>query len=107
MQASFEILVLEVEGIDAGFCEFDLVEVRVDGGSLGLSEADEVDDVGEDFDETVMGGAEEVGEGEVGDTTLGVDRSVFVVQAWKVCGERDLGLYSLRREASATICRSP
>ena len=42
----------------------------VDGGGLGFSEADKVDDVREDFDETVVGWLKEVGEGEVVDATL-------------------------------------
>ena len=42
----------------------------VDGGGLGFAEADEVDDIGEDFDEAVVGRAEEVGEGEVGNAAL-------------------------------------
>ena len=42
----------------------------VDGGGLGFTEADKVDDVGEDFDETIVGGFEEVGEGEVVDAAL-------------------------------------
>ena len=42
----------------------------VDGGGLCFSEPDEVDDVGEDADEAVVGRAEEVGEGEVVDAAL-------------------------------------
>ena len=42
----------------------------VDSGSLRFAEADEVDDVGEDFNEAVMCGPEEVGEGEVGNAAF-------------------------------------
>ena len=69
-EAGFEVLVFDVEGVDSGFGGFDLVEVLVDDGGLGFSEADEVDDVREDFDETVVGRFEEVGEGEVVDAAL-------------------------------------
>ena len=69
-EAGFEVLVFDVEGVDSGFGGFDLVEVLVDDGGLGLSEADKVDDVREDFDETIVGRFEEVGEGEVVDAAL-------------------------------------
>ena len=65
-------MVFEIEGFDTGFCGFGFVEVLVDGGGLGFAEADEIDDVGEDFDEAIVGGFEEVGEGEVVDTALGL-----------------------------------
>ena len=89
MQAGFKILVLKVKGVDTGFCELDLVKVRIDGGGLSLPEADEVNDVGKNFDESVMRWAEEVGEGKVGDSTLGVDRLVFLVLVRAVLEERE------------------
>ncbi len=61
-----------VEGFDAGFGGFRSVEVGVDGAGLGFAEADEVDYVGEDFDEAFVRGFEEVGEGEVVDAALEV-----------------------------------
>lgn len=42
----------------------------VDRGGLRLSEANEIDDVGEDFDKAFVGGFEKVREGEVGYATL-------------------------------------
>lgn len=70
LQPGLHVLVLEVQSVDAGFGDLDLVEVLVHGGRLRFAEADEVDDVGEDLDEAIVGGAEEVGEGEVGDAAL-------------------------------------
>ena len=58
-------MVLHVEGFDAGFGGFGLVEVLVDGRRLRLPKPHEVDDVGEDLDQAVVGGFEEVGEGKV------------------------------------------
>ena len=49
----------------------------VDGGGLGFAEADEVDDVGEDFDEAVVRRFEQVLEAEV------VDAALFFVSANK------------------------
>ena len=40
------------------------------GCRLGFAESDEVDDVGKYLYETVVGGLEKVGEGEVGDSAL-------------------------------------
>lgn len=82
-QPRLQILVLVVQGIDARFCELDLVEVHIDGGCLRLAEADEVDEVGEDFDEAVVGGAEEVGEGKVGYTALVSNWLVGLLYEWK------------------------
>ena len=65
-----QVVVGGVEGFDAGFCGFELVEVGVYGCGLGFAEADEVYDVGEDLDEAGVGGFGEVGEGEVGDAAL-------------------------------------
>ena len=81
--------------------------MRVDGGGLGLPEADEVDDVGEDFDKAVMRRAEEVGEGEVGDTALRLVGQHLWFGRGKYVEGGDIGLYSLRREASVKIRKSP
>lgn len=70
VEVVLHVRVFGVEGLDAGLGAFGLVEVLVDGGGLGLAEADEVDDVGEDFDESLVRGFEEVGEGEVVDAAL-------------------------------------
>ena len=63
-------MVLGIEGVDAGFGGLGLVEVLVYRGCLGFAEADEVDDVGEYLDEAVVGGFQEVSEGEVSNATL-------------------------------------
>lgn len=70
VEVGLHVLIFGVEGLDAGFGAFGFVEVFVDDGGLGFAETDEVDDVGEDFDEALVGGFEEVGEGEVVDATL-------------------------------------
>ena len=63
-------MVLDVEVVDTTFGTLDLVEVFVDCCGLRFAEADEVDDVGENFDEAVVCRFEEVGEGEVINATL-------------------------------------
>ena len=63
-------MVFQVEGLDARFGSLGFVEMLVDGGGLGLTEPNEVDDVGEDLDQSVMRGSEEIGEGEIMDAAL-------------------------------------
>ena len=70
VEAGFHVLIFGVEGLDAGFGRFGFVEVFVDSGGLRFAEADEVDDVGEDLDEAIMRGFQEVVEGEIGDAAL-------------------------------------
>ena len=65
-----EVIVGRVQGFDAGFGGLELVEVGIDGGGLRLAEADEVDDIGEDFDQTGVYGLGKVGESEVSDAAL-------------------------------------
>jgi hypothetical protein len=62
LQSGLHVLVLEIEGFDAGFGGFGFVEMLIDGGRLLLAEPNEVDDVREDLDEAVVGRFEEVRE---------------------------------------------
>lgn len=63
-------MVLHIEGLDPGLGGFGFVEVLVNGGCLRFAESNEVDDVREDFDQTVMSWFQKIGEGKVGDTAL-------------------------------------
>ena len=76
-----EVVVGGVEGVDAGFCGLELVEVRVDDAGLLLAEADKVDDVGKDLDQAGVGGLGEIGEGKVIDTTLTSELLVCSVES--------------------------
>jgi hypothetical protein len=69
-QALLHLLVLSQELIDSRFGFFGLVEVLVDHRGLRLAETDEVDQVGEDFDESIVSRFCKIGEGKVIDSAL-------------------------------------
>jgi hypothetical protein len=64
------LLVLSQELIDSRFRFLGLVEVLVDHWGLRLAETDEVDKVREDFDESIVSGFRQVGEGKVINSAL-------------------------------------
>jgi len=74
-------LVLQVKSFDARLGRLRLVEVLVYGCRLRFSKADEIDDVGEYFNEAVMCWFREVREGEIIDSTLrhGIMLALFVI----------------------------
>ena len=80
LQSRLRGLVVVVELLDAEFGALGFVEVLVDDTGVGLAEADEVDDVGEDFDEARVGGLVEVVECEVCYAALDQRMSAFLVQ---------------------------
>ena len=54
----------------------------IDSGGLGFSEADEIDYVGENFDEAIMSGFEEVVEGEIVDAALLWSITLYAWAIW-------------------------
>lgn len=79
------ILVFIVKLLDAELSAFRLVEMLVNDGCLRLAEANEVDDVGEDFDQAFARWLVQVLEREIMDAALGAVRTTWFEPQCPAC----------------------
>ena len=59
-----------MQGLNSRFGSFCLIEMLVNHGGLRFTESHEVDEVGEDLDQSVVGGLGQIGKCKVVDTAL-------------------------------------